>query len=74
MSDLELQALIAIVNRETAATNAEVAQFGQAMCSPMTDAFRELCEEYERRSRRRKLRTAKTYDEQRALVVAIVGE
>jgi hypothetical protein len=53
MSDVEMQALIAIVNRETAMINQDTAQFGQAMWDPRTPALRELSEEMDARRAKR---------------------
>ena len=74
MRDIDLQALIAIVQRETAMVNGDVAQFGQPQWNPVTESFRELCDEYERRARRRKLLVAKSHDEARKILQEIVSE
>ena len=47
MTVFPLEALVALVNRETAMINADTAQYGEAMWDPKTPAFQELRKRYE---------------------------
>jgi len=48
MSKFALEALVAIVQRETSMINAYIAEYGELQFDPVTPAYRELCGRHER--------------------------
>lgn len=50
MSELALEALVAIVERETVMARHDLAKYGELQCDPKTPAFQELVKRYEAQS------------------------